>query len=299
MMTINRTFAELSNTFVYMSMFVLALTLFVFAYAFSQTRDENAETSRRVGNIAMSLTWLSTLLLLVGVVLRGFSAGRAPWGNMYEYSITGTLLALVVFLIYSLKRDIRWLGLFVIIPALLSLGLAITVLYSESAQLIPALKSYWLIIHVFAAIVSGGLFTLGASVSGLQIVASHVEKKITGGENPGRLGFIAKRIPDSNTLDLFAYRIHAFVFPLWTFTVVAGAIWARSAWGRYWGWDPKETWAFITWVGYAAYMHARITIGWKGNKAATIALIAFATFIFNYFLVNIFFSGLHSYAGLD
>jgi cytochrome c-type biogenesis protein CcsB len=173
------------------------------------------------------------------------------------------------------------------------------VLYSESAQLIPALKSYWLIIHVFAAIVSGGLFTLGASVSGLQIVASHVEKRIESGQEPGRLGFIASRIPDSNTLDLFAYRIHAFVFPLWTFTVVAGAIWARSAWGRYWGWDPKETWAFITWVGYAAYMHARITIGWKGNKAAVIALVAFATFIFNYFLVNIFFVGLHSYAGVS
>ena len=295
---INRTFAEYSNTFVYMSMFVLTLTLFVFAFAFSQSRDEGT-TSRRVGNVAMSLTWLSTVLLFVGVVLRGLSAGRVPWGNMYEYSITGTLLALVVFLAYSLKRDIRWLGLFVVIPALLSLGLAITVLYSESAQLIPALKSYWLLIHVLAAIVSGGLFTLGASVSGLQIVASHVEERLAKGESAGRLGFIAKRIPDATTLDLFAYRIHAFVFPLWTFTVVAGAIWARSAWGRYWGWDPKETWAFITWVAYAAYMHARITIGWKGNKASVVALLAFATFIFNYFLVNIFFVGLHSYAGLD
>ena len=150
-MAINRTLAEYSNTFVYMSMFVLALALFVFAFAFSQTRDETKVASRKSGNIAMSLTWLSTLLLLIGVVLRGLSAGRAPWGNMYEYSITGTLLALIVFLVYSLKRDIRWLGLFVVIPALLSLGLAITVLYSESAQLIPALKSYWLIIHVFAA----------------------------------------------------------------------------------------------------------------------------------------------------
>jgi len=113
-----------------------------------------------------------------------------------------------------------------------------------------------------------------------------------------RLDWLARRLPESYKLDAMAYRIHAFMFPLWTFAIVAGAIWAENAWGRYWGWDPKETWAFITWVAYAAYLHARATAGWKGRRAAVIALIAFGCFVFNYVGVNIFITGLHSYAGV-
>ena len=96
-----------------------------------------------------------------------------------------------------------------------------------------------------------------------------------------------------------AYRIHAFMFPLWTFSVIAGSIWAEAAWGRYWGWDPKETWAFITWVIYAAYLHARATIGWRGRKAAYVAIAGFIAIMFNYFIVNMFVQGLHSYSGLN
>ena len=256
------------------------------------------EPGRRAGNIGMALTWLAGLLLLGGVVLRGLSAGRVPWGNMYEFSITSALGITFAFLLVSLWRDVRWLGLFVVVPVLLTLGLAVTVLYTESAQLVPALKSTWLIIHVAAAIVCAGGFTVGAAVTMLYLAVDRVDRRVAAGRTPGRWGFVAARVPSAPRLDTLAYRVHAFVFPLWTFAVVAGAIWAENAWGRYWGWDPKETWAFITWVVYAGYLHARVTAGWKGRKAAYVALLGFACFLFNYFGVNMVLTGLHSYAGV-
>ncbi|MEY4347882.1 MAG: c-type cytochrome biosis protein CcsB [Actinomycetota bacterium] len=298
-MAINESLAQASNMFVYGSMGAYTVAMFGFAASFARGRDksEDSQRGRKAGNIAFSVTWLATGLLGIGVILRGASAGRVPWGNMYEFSITGTFGLMAVLLAYSLKRDVRWLGLFIVIPALLSLGLAVTVLYTESAQLIPALKSYWLLIHVSAAVVSAGFFIIGGVLTLLQLITAHVEQRVADGKDAGRLEVISRRVPNSDHLDRLAYQAHAFVFPLWTFTVVAGAIWARSAWGRYWGWDPKETWAFITWLGYAAYLHARITVGWKGKRASYIALIAFSTFIFNYFIVNFFFQGLHVYSG--
>lgn len=262
------------------------------------TEDGRGE-GRRAGNIGMSLTWLSMIFTGAALIFRGLSADRLPWGNMYEFSIAAGFGVLVAYCALSVKRDLRWLGLFIVIPVLLDLGLAITVLYTESAQLVPALNSYWLAIHVTAAIVCMGSFAVGAALSALYLVAEHVEKKVAAGEQPGRLGFFAERIPGSDRLDLMAYRIHAFMFPLWTFAVIAGSIWAEAAWGRYWGWDPKETWAFITWVIYAAYLHARATVGWRGRKAAIVALAGFAAIMFNYFIVNMYVSGLHSYSGLN
>jgi cytochrome c-type biogenesis protein CcsB len=263
------------------------------------TSDEGRGEGRRAGNIGMSLTWLSMIFTGAALVFRGISAHRLPWGNMYEFSIAAGFGVLVAYCVLSLKRDLRWLGLFIVIPVLLDLGLAITVLYTESAQLVPALNSYWLAIHVTAAIVCMGSFAVGAALSALYLVAEHVEKRVAAGQAPGRLAFFAERIPASDRLDLMAYRIHAFMFPLWTFAVIAGAIWAEAAWGRYWGWDPKETWAFITWVIYAAYLHARATVGWRGRKAAIVALAGFAAIMFNYFIVNMYVSGLHSYSGLN
>lgn len=296
---VNEDFALISNNLVYGAMAAYTIAMFAFAVSFAQSRsiEDTVVSGRKAGNIAMSISWLGTLLLLGGVIFRGLAATRAPWGNMYEFSLAATLGVMLVFLVTSLKRNVRWLGIFVVLPVLLWLGLAITILYTEAAELIPALKSYWLLIHVTAAIISAGVFILGASIVTLQLIISRAEKLQAAGKPAGRYEWLQKRVPDSATLDLFAYKVHAFSFPLWTFTVVAGAIWARSAWGRYWGWDPKETWSFITWVGYAAYLHARVTNGWKGDKAAWLALAAFATFIFNYFLVNFFFVGLHSYAG--
>lgn len=296
---INESLAAISNMLVYGTMAAYTVGMFAFAISFAQGRSAEGEdpAGRRAGNIGMSVSWLGTGLLLLGVITRGWSAGRVPWGNMYEFSLTATFGVMAVFLAASLRYNTRWLGLFVVLPALLSLGLAITVLYTESSQLIPALKSYWLLIHVSAAIICAGVFVLGAVLTVLHLLVAKAERQAGAGVNTGWLAALAKRVPDSATLDTMSYRANAFAFPLWTFTVVAGAIWARSAWGRYWGWDPKETWSFITWVGYAAYLHARVTVGWKGTRAAVLSLFAFGTFIFNYFIVNFFFTGLHTYSG--
>jgi len=239
----------------------------------------------------MALTWLATGLLLLGLVLRGLWAGRVPWGNMYEFSLAWTFGILAVFLVVSTRRDIRWLGLPVVFLALLSLGLAVTVLYTEAAQLVPALKSWWLVIHVASAIICGGAFTVAAAISVLYLWRDRAERK-------GNVTGIVASLPDAARLDTLSYRILAFAFPLWTFAVISGAIWAENAWGRYWGWDPKETWAFITWVIYAGYLHARSTAGWRGRRAAYISLLGFVSFLINYFGVNIFVNSLHSYAGL-
>jgi cytochrome c-type biogenesis protein CcsB len=147
------------------------------------------------------------------------------------------------------------------------------------------------VIHVIAAAASGGIFTVGAAISLLYLLADRAERD-------AKVNRLTERLPAAGKLDRLAYQVHAFVFPLWTFAVIAGAIWAENAWGRYWGWDPKETWAFITWVVYAAYLHARATAGWKGRKAAYIALAGFSTFLFNYFVINLLVTGLHSYAGV-
>lgn len=259
----------------------------------AETPVDDIDPGRRWANVAMSLTWLSMLMLLLGVMLRGVWAGRVPWGNMYEFSITAALGILVVFLVLSIRHDLRWLGLFIVIPALLTLGLAVTVLYTEAAQLVPALKSYWLVIHVSAAIICSGAFTLAAATAGMSLVRGRLERRAGTTDLTGW----TSRVPTSERLRITTNRIIAFAFPLWTFAVVAGAIWAENAWGRYWGWDPKETWAFITWVVYAAYLHARSTGGWRGDRASWIAIAGWAAFLINYFGVNIFVTSLHSYAG--
>ncbi len=269
------------------------------------------QPGRRAANIGMALTWLALGLLVSGLVVRAAWAGRAPWGNMYEYSLASAAAITGTFLLVSLRRDIRWLGLLVTMASLLTLGVAVLLLYNDSPQLVPALKSYWLVIHVAAAIVSGGAFTVGAAATVLYLLADRAERDAArptagprgqsgaGGSLTSRVAArVAARVPDSATLDSVAYRVNAFVFPLWTFAVIAGAIWAEDAWGRYWGWDPKETWAFITWLVYAGYLHARATAGWRGQRAAVVSLVGFAAFLFNFFGVNLLAGGLHSYAGV-
>nr|WP_206322265.1 c-type cytochrome biogenesis protein CcsB [Streptomyces sp. HNM0575] len=252
------------------------------------------------GRIAVSLTTLAFLLHVAGVLARSLSVQRAPWGNMYEFSTAFSMVAVGAYLGFLVaKKNVRWIGLPLVTTVLLDLGLAVTVLYTDSEQLVPALHSYWLWIHVSLAITCGALFYLGFVSTALYLFRDRYETKLLAGGTPG--GFatsVLERLPSSTSLDRFAYRINAAVFPFWTFTIVAGAIWAGDAWGRYWGWDPKEVWSFITWVAYACYLHARATAGWKGRKAAYLALLAFACFLFNYYGVNIFFNGKHSYAGV-
>ncbi|MBT2384425.1 c-type cytochrome biogenesis protein CcsB [Streptomyces sp. ISL-11] len=275
------------------------------------------------GRIAISLTVLSFLLHASSVVTRALSVERAPWGNMYEFSTTFGVTVVAVYLgLLVAKKNVRWLGLPLVTTILLDLGLAVSVLYTESDQLVPALHSYWLWIHVSCAIISGAALWVGACSTLLYLFRDGYEARLVEGRTGAGLRrylnelpqdrkyarLKAKtalytdnpmaRLPSAATLDKLAYRINATVFPLWTFTIVAGAIWAEAAWGRYWGWDPKEVWSFITWVAYACYLHARATAGWKGRKAAYIALAAFGCYIFNYYGVNIFVTGKHSYAGV-
>jgi cytochrome c-type biogenesis protein CcsB len=249
------------------------------------------QRTEKAGRVATAFMILGFLLLFAGVVARGISAGRVPWGNMYEFSITGALAFTGAYLIALKKYDLRWLGLPISIFVLLILGTAITVLYRPSAPLVPALKSYWLVIHVSAAIISGGVFLLANTIAAAYLYLDSMEQR-------GERTAWAKRLPSLEVLDQLSYRLVAFVFPLWTFAVMAGAIWAEHAWGRYWGWDPKETWAFITWVAYAAYLHARVTVGWRGRKAAWLCLFAGSTFLFNYVYINIWGTGKHTYSGL-
>lgn len=261
-----------------------------------------SEKGDLAGRIAISLTVLGVLLNAAGVLTRGLSVMRWPWGNMYEFSCAFALSTVSAYLILlAAKKNVRWLGLPVVLTAVLTLGLATSVLYTDSEQLVPALHSYWLGIHVTTAIICGGAFHAAFVTTALYVGKDAYDQRVAAGRPGGPLGTAAsiwQRLPAAATLDKISYRINAMVFPLWTFTIIAGAIWAEAAWGKYWEWDPKETWSFITWVAYACYLHARATAGWKGRKAAYLALLAFACFVFNYYGVNIFVTGKHSYAGV-
>ena len=297
----NTSAALLSNDFIYASMALYTLAFFAHAVEVAWSVKTPAKSvkktkldfsrTERVGRLASAFVVLGFLLLTAAVIFRGISAHRVPWGNMYEFSITGAFAFSGAYLFALKKYKLRWLGLPVSLAVLLTLGTAITLLYRPSAPLVPALKSTWLVIHVSAAIISGGVFLLANCVAAAYLILDRYEQK---GVRP----IWAQRLPSLEVLDNLSYRLVALVFPLWTFAVIAGAIWAESAWGRYWGWDPKETWAFITWVAYAAYLHARVTVGWRGRKAAWLCLFAGSTFLFNYIYINVWGTGRHTYSGL-
>lgn len=289
-----REWAYLSNDLIYVALFAYAFSFlgYAFATAFSvKPGGIDRSTTKRSNRTATIFFIIATAALTFGVIARGLSATRVPWGNMYEFSITGALTFAVAYLVIGRKYDLRWLGLPITILILIILGTAITLLYRPSAPLVPALQSTWLVVHVAAAIFSGGLFLLSNTVASAYLWLDRMERK------GGRSEF-AKRLPSLDVLDQLSYRLVAFVFPLWTFAIIAGAIWAEAAWGRYWGWDPKETWSFITWILYAAYLHARVTAGWKGRKAAWLSLIAGSSYLFNYVYINVWGTGRHTYSGL-
>jgi cytochrome c-type biogenesis protein CcsB len=263
----------------------------------AENLDRKALQVEVFGRIGVALTIVAAALHLAGLVTRGLASDpvRVPWGNMYEFAVAGAFGATAIYLVLLRKYSLRWLGVFVTGFSVVVLMLAVLLLYVPAGPLVPALQSYWLVIHVVAAVIATGGFTVGAMASALMLVKSRAEAR---GE-ARRTGYVA-RLPRAAVLDRVAYRVHAFAFPVWTFAaLVAGPIWAEYAWGRYWGWDPKEVWAFITWVVYAAYLHARATAGWRGKGAAVIALVGFATLLFNFVGINLFGSGLHSYSGLD
>jgi len=261
----------------------------------------------RIGAIAVALSVAGWGAHVGSVVTRGFAAHRVPWGNMYEFSSMVSLVAVTVFLVLLTRQPVRFLGAFVMAPVVLYLGLAGTVLYADAGPLVPALNSYWIKIHVVAAITASGAFMVSGVVTVLYLLKDRWQRRTAVGVGPGtaaavefeRRGGLMGWLPAADVLDRLAYRVVAFAFPVWTFAIMAGAIWAEQAWSRYWGWDPKETWSFITWLAYAAYLHARATAGWRGRRASVLALIGFGCLMVDYYVVNTVITGLHSYAGVS
>jgi cytochrome c-type biogenesis protein CcsB len=247
------------------------------------------------GRLAVAATVVGVLAHIGCLVARGFAAGRVPWGNMYEFVLAVTLVGAVAWLVVLSRRpNLRHLGLFVALTEVLLLGLDGMVLYIRVGPLVPALNSYWLKVHVTAAILASGIFLVGFVAAAMSLIRS--------GYDGGKRNFpytLGPRVPAAEALERLTFRLHAFAFPVWTFAVTAGAIWAEAAWGRYWGWDPKETWAFISWVVYAGYLHARATPSIKRSTATWIAVFGWGTMMMNLFGVNLFISGLHSYSGIN
>ncbi len=338
-MHVNAGLAHASDTLLLVAVVVYALAMLAFAVELAFGRVGAPATAggpdagrsawpRRAGTGALALTVLGWLAHVGSVTTRGFSESRVPWGNMYEFSSMVALIAVTVFLVVVLapaplrrfigvaSDRVRRLGLFVMLAVVIYLGLAGTVLYAPPGPLVPALHSYWIKIHVVAAITASGSFMISGVVTLLYLLRQWWERHGGGGgaatslgpgaastyelspktSGPVRRGILG-RLPPSSTLDRLAFRVVAFAFPIWTFAIMAGAIWARAAWGRYWGWDPKETWSLITWIAYATYLHARATAGWKGRKAAVLCLVGFGCLMIDYYVVNTVVVGLHSYAG--
>jgi cytochrome c-type biogenesis protein CcsB len=254
--------------------------------------------SRRLSAVAMLLTGVGLLSHAGVVVTRGLAAHRLPWGNMFEFTTVVVLVAVVAYTVLAVRTpELQHIGVFVMGPVVLAMALIRFELYVQAGPLVAALRSWWLGVHVTTATLGFGIFFLSGIVSVLYLVQSGREQRVAAGASlaPSLLD----RLPSAAALDRTAHRTVVFGFPVWTFAVIAGAIWAESAWGRPWGWDPKETWAFIAWVVYAAYLHARTTSGWRGRPSAWINVVGLAVMVFNLLYVNFVSTGLHSYAGVS
>ena len=247
----------------------------------------------RIGRSGLALVYVGIGLLLVCIVLRGLATSRVPWGNMYEFINLTSFSGLVAAAIVLRKPQYRALWVFVLVPVLVLLAVSGHWLYTNAAPVMPALQSYWLPIHVSVVSLGSGVFLVAGVASILFLL-----KMSPLAQRDDAFGRMLQRVPDAQTLDRIAYRTTIFAFPVFGFGVIFGAIWAEEAWGRYWGWDPKETVSFIAWVVYAAYLHARSTAGWRDHKAAWINVVGFVAMVFNLFFINLVTVGLHSYAGV-
>lgn len=262
--------------------------------------------------VGTSLTWIGLVLHVGSDVTRGLASGRVPWSNMYEFALTGTMLIVAVYLGVLFRYDLRFLGAFITGLVVLLLGGATLAFYVDVTPLADPLKSIWLVVHVFVASLATAFFALGFGLSVIQLLqarrerrlvaaaaiesgAAGVEASVAGKTGPRFLG----TLPSADNLESMAYRFAIIGFILWTFTLIAGSIWANDAWGRYWGFDTKEVWTFVIWVLYAGYIHARATRGWRGTRSAWLSIIGFAAVMFNFTIVNLFFKGLHVYSGLS
>ncbi len=282
---LNEELSQISLLFVSAAMGFLAVALLLFAFQLAKLKEDNSQN--RFEKFGFWLLGISTVVLGAGVMLRGIAANRVPWANMYEFSISGALMILIVYLMSLRVKDVRYIATFISGFVLITLFAAVSLFYVEVKTLMPALQSYWLVIHVVVAILATAFFAIAAGFHIFYLI-----KAAGWGKN------LMDRFPDLRQLERIAYRFNMVGFVSWSFTLIAGAIWAERAWHRYWGWDTKEVWTFIIWVIYAGYLHAMATRGWTGKRAAWLGLIGFSAVIFNFTIVNLFFKGLHVYSGL-
>jgi cytochrome c-type biogenesis protein CcsB len=256
-------------------------------------RQAGRSKAERIGRMGVALVVLGALMHLSAIVLRGVATNRWPLGNMYEYIGFVTFVAVVAWLVIMSRFPVRRLGGWVLLPIVALMVLDGKVLYTLAAPVQPALQSYWLVIHVTSAASATGILFVPGIASIFYLIKSANQR------NPRRLSWVAGKLPAQEALDRAIYRTTIFAFPLFTFAVMCGAIWAEAAWGRFWAWDPKEVASFVAWVIYAAYLHSRATAGWRGNRAAIINVVALSVMVFNLLFVNLVISGLHSYAGVN
>ena len=253
------------------------------------------ETARKLANMTQSLMWLGVMVHLVSVVMRALSASRFPFGNLYEYILMVTLFAMIGAVLILQRPQFRVVWPWILTPMLALLFYGGTQLYSDAAPVVPALQSFWFPIHVSSVSIGASIGIVSGIASLLYLLRMWQPK----GKEKGFFGAVVKPLPSGKTLDNLAYKTAIWTVPIFGLGIILGAIWAEAAWGRFWGWDPKETVSFITWVLYAGYLHARATAGWRNTNAAWINILALFTMIFNLFFINMVVSGLHSYAGLN
>ena len=298
---LNEGLSQISLIFIYAAMAVYTGAFLTFVSHLSRLASEKKKVrsaATKLERVAIIVLAVGALLHGTGVVLRGIAASRVPWANMYEFSITGSFVVMVIFLVALAIKDIRLLATFVSGFVLLILGSATAIFYVEVKSLMPALQSYWLVIHVTVAILATAFFNIAAALSIAYIfkTAKWVEKSKLKAVATFRR--VLALFPSIEKLERLSYRFNIIGFILWSFTLIAGAIWAERAWHRYWGWDTKEVWTFIIWTIYAGYLHANATRGWSGKRSAWLSLVGFAAILFNFTIVNLFFKGLHVYSGL-
>lgn len=255
--------------------------------------DPTRTADERIGRVGLALVYVGIAMLFACIVLRGLATTRVPWGNMYEFINLTSFCGLIAAAVVLRKPQFRALWVFVLVPELILLSVSGKWLYTNAAPVMPALQSYWLPIHVSVVSIGSGVFL----VAGVASILFLLKMSPLAVQDNG-FGRMIQRLPDAQTLDRIAYRTTIFAFPIFGFGVIFGAIWAEEAWGRYWGWDPKETVSFVAWVVYAAYLHARSTAGWRDKKAAWINVVGFVAMVFNLFFINLVTVGLHSYAGV-
>jgi cytochrome c-type biogenesis protein CcsB len=291
--------------------YLVALVAFVVAHALRR---------RVIADVGLAAVLVGWPFHLSSIVTRALEAGHWPLGNMYEYSTAIAFIVVTVFLVLALRAKVRLVGIPAMVVSIALLGVAY-MLYVPPGSLVPALHSYWLTIHVTAMATSSGILTFSflfgmfylarrwadrrlgsfAAARSTAVTPGGTPVSVGGGSTGGSRSLVLARgvarvLPPARALDDWSYRFVMLGFPIWSFGVICGAIWGEHAWGRYWGWDPKETFAFITWVVFAIYLHARVTYGWREVRAAAITAVGFVSIGFTLYAVNLWIAGLHSYA---